>query len=231
MRILVPKPRAERAATLPVIELSRTKDKVRYVCDLTPNSSGYTIHVVESWATELDQWYVPDPKTPAAEVAKVYKERALRLGASPEAMDIIGKLTTVSQGERDMAVARAADAAKAAAKAPPPTKGRGKPAAEAAVEKPAPKAKAEPKAPKEKVRSAADAFRELIMEGKLPDSEIFARVQKEFGLDDNKRSYVAWYRNDLRKKGQNPPDAVLEKGAPLPPPPKGPSKGRGRNNA
>ena len=45
------------------------------------------------------------------------------------------------------------------------------------------------------------------MEGKLTDDQIFAKVQKEFNLDDNKRSYVKWYRNDLNKKGMNPPAA------------------------
>ena len=50
-------------------------------------------------------------------------------------------------------------------------------------------------------------FKTLIMEGKLTDAQIFAKVQKEFGLDDNKRSYVKWYRNDLVKKGEKPPAA------------------------
>lgn len=56
-------------------------------------------------------------------------------------------------------------------------------------------------------RSAADAFRELIRAGKLTDDAIFAKVQAEFQLDDKKRGYVSWYRNDLRKKGEKVPDA------------------------
>jgi hypothetical protein len=53
--------------------------------------------------------------------------------------------------------------------------------------------------------SAASRFRELIMEGKKTDDEIFATVAGEYGLDEGKRSYVSWYRNDLKKNGKNPP--------------------------
>lgn len=58
-----------------------------------------------------------------------------------------------------------------------------------------------------KKTSAASRFKELIMEGKLSDDQIFSKVQSEFGLDDKKRSYVSWYRNNLIKQGQNPPEA------------------------
>jgi hypothetical protein len=68
-----------------------------------------------------------------------------------------------------------------------------------------------PAAPASKTRStgpsAASRFRELIMAGKLTDDEIFATVAGEYNLDEGKRSYVAWYRNDLVKKGENPPVA------------------------
>jgi len=55
--------------------------------------------------------------------------------------------------------------------------------------------------------SAADAFRSLIRVGKMSDDQIFASVQEAFGLDDSKRGYVKWYRNDMRKKGEKVPDA------------------------
>ena len=45
------------------------------------------------------------------------------------------------------------------------------------------------------------------MAGKLTDDQIFSKVQDQYGLEDNKRSYVTWYRNDLTKKGMNPPAA------------------------
>ena len=48
------------------------------------------------------------------------------------------------------------------------------------------------------------------MEGGLTDDAIFEIVQEEFDLDASKRSYVAWYRNYLKKEGQNPPPAIVE---------------------
>jgi hypothetical protein len=55
--------------------------------------------------------------------------------------------------------------------------------------------------------SAAQMFKDLIMAGKQTDDQIFAAVKKKFGLDDKKRSYVAWYRNALVKDGKKPPAA------------------------
>ena len=49
-------------------------------------------------------------------------------------------------------------------------------------------------------RSAAAMFRALITEAKLTDDEIFSSVQKAFGLDDDKRRYVAWYRKNMARK-------------------------------
>lgn len=56
--------------------------------------------------------------------------------------------------------------------------------------------------------SAAKMFRELIMEGKYTDMEIFKKVQDEFGIGDDKQSYVGWYRNQLFKLGENPPAPI-----------------------
>jgi hypothetical protein len=80
----------------------------------------------------------------------------------------------------------------------------------AVVQKPA-AAKPAAAADKAKKPSAGARFCELIMANKLTDDEIFAKVKAEFGLDDKKRSYVGWYRNDLKKKGQNPPAPVQPK--------------------
>lgn len=55
--------------------------------------------------------------------------------------------------------------------------------------------------------TAAALFQDLIMDGKLTDDQIFAKVKAKFGLDDKKRSYVAWYRNKLKKDGKKPPEA------------------------
>lgn len=50
-------------------------------------------------------------------------------------------------------------------------------------------------------KSAAAMFRALIQAGDLSDDEIFGQVQEAFDLPDNRRSYVEWYRKDLKKKG------------------------------
>jgi hypothetical protein len=71
-------------------------------------------------------------------------------------------------------------------------------------EKPARAAKEKnvgPKKPGEKKETAASLFRSLILAGELSDDMIFKRVQEKFGLPDNRRSYVDWYRKELVKKG------------------------------
>jgi len=60
--------------------------------------------------------------------------------------------------------------------------------------------------------SASAMFQALLLAGELSDDKIFQKVQKKFGLDDKKRSYVAWYRNHLKKKGTPAPDPVVKGG-------------------
>ena len=62
------------------------------------------------------------------------------------------------------------------------------------VEKPA-------KAPKTGPESVSAAMRRLILAGKTND-EVWAEVKKSHKLDDSKKSYPAWYRNQLKKSGQ-----------------------------
>lgn len=50
-------------------------------------------------------------------------------------------------------------------------------------------------------QTAAQMFRELILSNSYDDETIFKMVQKEYGLDDKKRSYVAYYRRELQQKG------------------------------
>jgi len=51
---------------------------------------------------------------------------------------------------------------------------------------------------KETVSAVARA---LVLAGN-DNAEIWSVLQKRFGLDDKKRGYPAWYRNELRRKGQ-----------------------------
>jgi hypothetical protein len=152
----------------------------------------------------FDQTYDPIPDYPVERAAKLYAEYAVQLGGSKEAMLALANFTTVTEKEIDMATAKKAAAAAKTTAAP-------KAKAPASNAKAAPKktvvAKTAKKAVGDKKPSAASMFKDLIMEGKLTDDQIFAKVQKEYGLDDNKRSYVKWYRNDLIKKGEKPPAA------------------------
>lgn len=49
--------------------------------------------------------------------------------------------------------------------------------------------------------TAAAMFRRLILAGDMTDDQIFKAVQEKFGLADNRRAYVNWYRKELEKKG------------------------------
>lgn len=164
-------------------------------CKFIPlNTTGLRIHSLSN--SEFGEIYTPMPQYPIAKAVQIYVNYAKTVGASKEVLKFLGQFVNVSQKEHDMATKKAA--------------------ATEAVEKPAkaePKAKATTakattaKATFEKKPSAAQRFQELIMLGQLTDSQIFSVVQKEFGLDDSKRSYVKWYRNHLIKRGLNPPAA------------------------
>lgn len=49
-------------------------------------------------------------------------------------------------------------------------------------------------------RTVSSAIRDLIKAGKT-NGEIWATVQPEFKLADNKKHYPAWYRSELNRKG------------------------------
>ena len=74
------------------------------------------------------------------------------------------------------------------------------------AEKPAVEKKAAAKPAKketvkrEAARTVSTVARELIVAGKT-NVEVWAIIQKEFGLDDSKKSYPAWYRSDCKRKG------------------------------
>jgi hypothetical protein len=163
------------------------------------------IELIQTPTPELTRTFVHDPQTPVDVTAELWKQHAVALGASSEALAVIGRFVNITEEEAEMATARSA---------PPKKEAKGPPPKAVKPEKPTkePKAAA-PKEPKEKKPSAASRFQELILkpEGRT-DDEIFAAVQKEFGLPDEKRSYVSWYRNYLKKQGKAPPPAVEPKG-------------------
>lgn len=192
------------------IEVSRQAGLVKYI---PLNIAG--MELLEMNSSEFDRTYSQLNDYPVEKAAQLYAEYAAQLGGTKEAMQALATFVPLTPKEIEMATTK--KAASAAAKTETAAKAKAaKPAAKTAVTKET-KAKAAPaktaKAPAakkeagEKKPSAANMFKDLIMEGKLTDDQIFAKVQKEFGLDDNKRSYVKWYRNDLTKKGMKPPAA------------------------
>ena len=200
---------AKKPATKPVVPSSPVRaDHNRHTCIEVKREDGVVHYIplsIEGFelctmsAERFDAEFQPLPDYPVERAAKLYAEYATQLGGSSEAMKALAAFTTVTQKDIDMATVK--KAAAAAKKTP-------------AAKKVAPAKKPIPgRAPKtakpagEKKPSAATMFKDLIMEGKLTDAQIFAKVQKEYGLDDNKRSYVKWYRNDLAKKGMKPPAA------------------------
>lgn len=192
-----------------VIEGERKDGTVFYI----PFDAEEGLLVKKLPAKDFDRIYKPLLDYPVERAAKLYLQYATHLGATREALNYLGKYTQITQGEIAMATSKkntdeklAAPKKEAPAKKPtaPPTK-KAEPKAKAEPKK------AEPKAKGEKRESAAQLFKDLIMEGKLTDEQIFKKVQAKFGLDDNKAGYVKWYRNDLRKQGaKNVPDPVVK---------------------
>lgn len=197
------------------IMLGRDSDQVRYVALDAEN--GLDLGLADP--KHFDERFKPIADYPVEKGAKLYVEYARGLGATERVMRMLGKFTTVTQEDIEMATkkktARAAAPVKTEKKAPAKKAAAGKaapaekPAKGKAAQAPA-KGKSAPAEKKDRAPrgpTAASRFQDLIMEGKKTDDQIFAVVQKEFGLDDNKRSYVKWYRNYLTKQGKNPPAA------------------------
>ena len=169
------------------IQVDRQDGVVKFI----PLDATTGLEVLTSDETEFDQRYKPMVDYPVERAAKLYISYAQYLGASEEVLKYLGKLITITKQEFEMATKKKPAGSAPAKKAP--------------AKAPAKKAAAKPAG--EKKESAAQMFQELIMEGKLTDDKIFEKVQAKFGLDDKKRSYVAWYRNYLTKQGKKPPAA------------------------
>lgn len=203
------------------IEVSRDKGIVYYI----PLGAGDGLALEKCSLAKFDDLYKPATNYPVEKAARLYAEFAQNLGASKEAMKILAEICpTIINKEIEMATAKqastvakkaaAAVVAKANAKNPkevkkPEVKKKVEPKAVASTKKPDPKTVKIPERREstERRETAAHMFQDLIMEGKLTDNQIFAKVQDKFDLSDDKRTYVRWYRNKLAKSGKNPPKA------------------------
>jgi hypothetical protein len=186
------------------------KSQVGYI----PMADGEGFQLETTSDVSWEQRYKVLPNYPIDKACQLFLNYCTILGASDEVLDALAKIINVTKEDREMATSKFDN--------PPPTELRGKkktpvkkkatvkakasPTKKATTKK-APAKKRATKVPAGEYTSAAKMFQGLIMEGKLTDDEIFAAVQEQFGLDDKKRSYVGWYRNKLKKDGQNPPEA------------------------
>jgi hypothetical protein len=179
------------------IELRREGDIVVYV----PNGP-QGLYVERLNAAEFDRTFKPFPDYPTSRAARLFIGFTQNLGGASEVITELGKLVHVTEEEKQMALKKLGQNKELRPKVGKPS--RPAPAAKSDADK-----TGEKKTPVKKTTgpSAATRFKELIMAGKLTDDQIFATVQKEFNLEDKKRSYVGWYRNALKKDGQNPPAA------------------------
>ena len=190
------------------------------------DSTGLKVKEIDE--KEFMSIYRPIKDYPVERALTLYAGFVKYVGATDEVLAILGQTINIDEEVIKMARARLVPEDTLPAPAAPAGRGRRATAKPDPVAKPTPAAKATGRAAKatpaakatgratgtrskastNDYPSAAAMFQGLIMEGKLTDDEIFAAVQERFGLDDNKRAYVAWYRNNLRKKGENPPGPI-----------------------
>lgn len=189
------------------IEVARDKMVVQYI---PMEILGFSVESLN--VNEFGRIYSPMANYPIDQACLLYKGYAVTLGATKEALDYLGQVINITQSEYDMATKKIAATtkpvekkavAKASEKKTPPAKAPVKTATKVPEKKPATPPR---RRVGERKGSASQMFQELIMAGKLSDDGIFAAVQKEFDLDDSKKSYVKWYRGKLKKDGKNPPE-------------------------
>jgi hypothetical protein len=191
-----------------ILKFEETKTNVRFTSlDIVGG-----LKVVELPTREFYGTYKPIPNYPIAKAVQVFLEYAKTLGATKEVMELFAKITTVTEEMTKLATTRRkVDEPKIVAEKPkkePKKIAQEKPSKQPVEKKPA-KVKESKSAGSKK--SAAQTFKDLIMDGKLTDREIFKKVQDEFALDDSKFGYVKWYRNNLIKSGMKPPAAKGDK--------------------
>jgi len=185
--------------------LIKSGDQVKFIpMDI---AEGFQVH--ETTKVSFEQRYTLMPDYPLDKAAQLYLNYALAVGASDEVMNHLSQIITVTDEDFKMATSKRSE--KPVKKPPEEKPARKRRTKKVAEEKPTRRKRTAPRTKKVEssgeYNSEAAMFQGLIMEGKLTDDEIFVQVQEAFGLDDKKRSYVTWYRNNLKKKGENPPEA------------------------
>jgi hypothetical protein len=229
-KLVVPVVCREVLTDHPVLIISHAEGDMGVIYREDGRRLGLAVFAEMWWETH----FFPINESPKA-YAEVLKSYALHCGADPDAARVLRRFTQVTDEEFTRMTTVAKPPAKTMAdrkKAVETNAGKGGIKKEAIAKTPKTATSPEDKAakkqanlaklkalneekkaaraaagPKEKKATASSMFCDLILEGKQTDDQIFAAVQKAFGIDDSKRSYVGWYRNKLRKDGSNPPAA------------------------
>jgi len=155
--------------------------------------------VSETFEQSFYQRYSEISGFPVDKVAQLYVNYATAVGASEDVVMYLERIVSITNEDKEKMLSRLISLPKKVAKE-----------VEKAVVRSRRKAKkpvAAPPVDGAEYKSASQMFQDLIMSGKLTDNEIFEQVKEAFGLDEKKRGYVNWYRNNLKKKGENPPEA------------------------
>ena len=194
------------------IQVERANGRVKYI----PLDISAGLEVQTMGVDAFDQRFVPMVNYPAEKACQLYLGYSQNIGATKEALDYLGQVVNISEQEFKMATAKKAAASADEKRTAPrrvtndakgPTKSSRRTTDPVAASPKGKPVKASVERPGEKHESAAQMFKDLIMEGRLTDDQIFEKVREKFGLDDKKRGYVSWYRNNLKKQGANPPEA------------------------
>lgn len=151
---------------------------------IIPMAAGDSFRVHKLSEQRFKEQYQDVPNYPIAKAAELFVRYAMDMGCTKEAMDELAKLTPVSQAVRDLCTLKTVLTKEADGTVTEKVVVRGESSKGSSGE------------------SAASLFQRLILEGKLTDDQIFKQVQKQFKLDDSRRSYVAWYRKKLIKDGK-----------------------------
>lgn len=176
------------------IEIYRKNGDVHYIAV----EYGESIEIHQEQEKDFDKRFKLLEEYPVEKAARLFVEYAKYLGATEPALNKLAQLCNLSKSEKEAIMATAKKSAKKTEAAKPTKKEPSKPAKPIVKKAPA---------VKKESGSAAQMFKDLIMAGKMTDDQIFKKVQEKFGLSDNKRSYVNWYRKHLEKQGAKPPKA------------------------
>lgn len=131
--------------------------------DASPAYERAPIAVTSVARVEFDNWYSPDKKTPPAKVAEIIKQHARRLGATPQAIEVLRQFVSISKEEEKIMTAIAETTTKPNFGAPASKKSvaEAKPAKAAATKAETPKVasttKTEPAPKTDQTTKAKDA--------------------------------------------------------------------------